>query len=197
MESIAQNKRFGDDKENNLFMFSLPSPDRPGKDLVSKLILRDVRVMKLLIKSLVDAPYCENLYRLGESEWSDSLKSDVVYAPLDHYRTSLPPVLIEIQNGINESFLARLIKYAVNIYEIYGQFPVILIIGIGRPLPRSIAEDAKVDVDRPYLWPFKLGFWKTQCFIMTKESLSRHLNQTPLPPLAAVGHFLTSQKWCA
>ncbi|KAI8388929.1 uncharacterized protein BYT42DRAFT_632278 [Radiomyces spectabilis] len=177
-------------------MFSLPLSDRPGSDLISKLILQDQRIMNIITKELIGKPYCENLYQLGQTEWSDSSKSDVVYVPLRQYQKSLPPILIEVQHGIDNSFLTRLMKYAISVYEVYGQEPLVFVIGVGRPVPHTIKDLLTEDEERPYLWPLKVGFWKTPFLIATTESLAKQLEKNLLPPLAAIALFFTAQKRC-
>ncbi|KAI9481512.1 MAG: hypothetical protein EXX96DRAFT_567011 [Benjaminiella poitrasii] len=49
--------------------------------------------------------------------WAIKTISDVLYLPTT---SNLPPVLVEIQNKVNEGFIKRAIKYSLSLEEEYG-----------------------------------------------------------------------------
>ncbi|KAI8329496.1 hypothetical protein BC941DRAFT_334196, partial [Chlamydoabsidia padenii] len=62
-------------------------------------------VVDLITKELLDAP--NGTYTLADGDWNNS-RCDVLY--ISNLPLSLPPVLIEVQNTINDLFLQRLVS---------------------------------------------------------------------------------------
>lgn len=80
---------------DNLALFTLPSDYRPGSDLMSKILLKDERLMNIVLKNVVGDHASSALYTLCRCEWANKTISDVLYLPTT---SNLPPVLVEIQN---------------------------------------------------------------------------------------------------
>ncbi|KAI8647617.1 hypothetical protein BD408DRAFT_325347, partial [Parasitella parasitica] len=56
------------------------------------------------------------LYLSASTEWSDGTKPDVLYVPID-VSDDQPPILIEIQNIVDQAFMIRLIQYCARVSE--------------------------------------------------------------------------------
>ncbi|KAI7858444.1 hypothetical protein BDC45DRAFT_554045 [Circinella umbellata] len=75
-----------------------------------------------MINTLLDIP--GNNYRIGNNEWSDGSRSDVVYEPV---QSSLPIVIIEIQHHVNADFMTRAVQYCVQAYKKTSRLPIIIV----------------------------------------------------------------------
>ncbi|ORE02485.1 hypothetical protein BCV72DRAFT_317792 [Rhizopus microsporus var. microsporus] len=73
----------------------------------------------------------DNLCYSAQTEWSDSSKSDVTCVPKSEVSDALPlPILIEIQNCVDQSFLSSLIRYCTHVYGRYKMLSVVLAIAV-------------------------------------------------------------------
>jgi hypothetical protein len=68
-----------------------------------------------------------NLYHSGSTEWTDDTRSDALYIPKTEVTDDLPPILIEVQNRVDQPFMTRLIHYCTLVYERYEILPVVLV----------------------------------------------------------------------
>ncbi|KAI7854334.1 hypothetical protein BDC45DRAFT_414252, partial [Circinella umbellata] len=66
---------------------------------ISRMVLKLQDVVDLVTKELLDAP--SDTYTLADGDWNNS-RCDVLY--MSNLPSSFPPVLIEIQNTINDLF---------------------------------------------------------------------------------------------
>ncbi|KAG2218850.1 hypothetical protein INT45_011274 [Circinella minor] len=129
---------YGQQMNGELLQFIIPAKHRPGTDKISKEILKDERIIDHIIKTVVGSRG-ENLYTTKESEWIDGKKADVVYAPVVKATDELPPILIEVQNTIDKSFVRRVIKYCGHLCDQYNIEPVVVILSI-HPIPSQISN---------------------------------------------------------
>ena len=81
---------------------TLPSDYCPGSDLMSKIMLKDERLVNIILKDVVGNHASSTLYTLGRYEWANKTVSDVLYLPTI---SDLPPALLKIQNKVNEDFI--------------------------------------------------------------------------------------------
>lgn len=116
--------------------------------------------------------------------------SDVLYLPTT---SDLPPVLVEIQNKVNEDFIGRAIKYCISLKEEYGVQPIMLIFSI-KGFANERLKSRFINTNNFYLDDVSCGFWAQKCQIISPNSIENHLLQTPLNPLVALEHFLSQQK---
>lgn len=112
---------------DSLALFTLPSDYCPGSDLMSKIMLKDERLMDTILKDVVGNHASSALYTLGRCEWVNKTISDVLYLPIT---SNLPPVLAEIQNKVSEHFIRRAIKHYLSLEEEYGVQPIMLVFSI-------------------------------------------------------------------
>jgi hypothetical protein len=158
---------------------------------MSRILLQDERIMNIVIKSLVGEHTSSSMYTLGRYQWTNKTISDVVYLPKTQ---AVPPILIEIQQKVDEHFLGRAIKYCLSLKEEYGVLPLMLIISIKGFSNEEIK--AKLITNNHYLDSINCDFWAEKCQILSSKSMENHLSQTPLNQLVALGHFLGQQKKC-
>jgi hypothetical protein len=99
-------------QDNELLTFKLPSTFLPGQDILSKRILKNQKVIDLIVNSLLNIP--AGTYGVASIERLNNTRSDTLYEPRLDIRRSLPPVLIEVQAVVDEKFMMRLIFYQAN-----------------------------------------------------------------------------------
>ncbi|KAI9487519.1 MAG: hypothetical protein EXX96DRAFT_553581 [Benjaminiella poitrasii] len=94
-------------------LFTLPKSMRPGSDLISKIAIKDPMVINIITKALLNV---ENDYHVGNSEWDNGMRSDVVLQPKSS-ASNLPPTIIEIQQTIDALFIKRVINYSLQAFK--------------------------------------------------------------------------------
>ncbi|KAG2233307.1 hypothetical protein BDF21DRAFT_466742 [Thamnidium elegans] len=75
---------------------------------MSKLILHNQEIINIVVTTLI-GPEGLNVYTSRPTDWPDGTKSDVLYAP-SVVSTSFPPMLVEIQHTIDQTFIDRLLN---------------------------------------------------------------------------------------
>ncbi|KAI8974080.1 hypothetical protein BDB01DRAFT_729348, partial [Pilobolus umbonatus] len=124
------------------------------------------------------------------TEWTNYTGSDVFYCPTNRAKTKeRPPVLIE-QYTANGVFSRRLIEYFRSKY---------LLIKASRVRTCTVTVyEFHVMVTIPYEMPFckrvHCQGWAQECYFISSATISDYLDQKPLHPLAALGHFFAEQK---
>ncbi|KAG2207752.1 hypothetical protein INT47_011872 [Mucor saturninus] len=68
-----------------------------------------------------------NDYLLGNCEWNDGTRSDLVLEPKSGH-SNLPPIILEIQHTGNLAFMKMAVNYRIQASNRYDIDPVILII---------------------------------------------------------------------
>lgn len=164
----------------------LPTNLTPGKDLMSKQIVQDARVLNHITEAITNT---ENDYFVSNYEWKDGTRSDVVLEPKSS-SMDLPPIIVEIQHTVNKQFMRRAVGYCLQANAKFDVEPVLLIICV-----RTLAEEIKVDtVDSrlPSIYSYFCKPWAAECLILCQDNLRQNLT-TPLNPLVALGLFLSSR----
>ncbi|ORE05095.1 hypothetical protein BCV72DRAFT_306708 [Rhizopus microsporus var. microsporus] len=64
----------------DLESFKLPLKWKPGADLMSKMLLSDPEIMRIIIHSLIDVDVPPDSYSVVPTKWADGSRSDMVYA---------------------------------------------------------------------------------------------------------------------
>lgn len=95
----------------------------PGNDLIAKRILADPKVMNIITQSLTGT---SNNYFIGNCEWSNGTRSDMVLEPKSPH-SGLPPLIVEVQHTVNLGFMKRAVSYCLQAYMRYDNEPTILI----------------------------------------------------------------------
>ncbi|KAI9494230.1 hypothetical protein BDB00DRAFT_787278 [Zychaea mexicana] len=160
---------------DQLLTFVLPDSLCPGNDQLSKAILKDQMTIDLITKSLLDTP--ANTYTTDDTEWPDRTRCDVLYVPKLAVQSSLPPVLIEVQQIVNNDFLRRAFRYAMNIIDKYDMRPVLLIFCVQGIQPASLREKLIKHPAKP--WSLKYPdhqLWTKDClfFSAKQPALANH-----------------------
>ncbi|KAI7871955.1 uncharacterized protein EV154DRAFT_556542 [Mucor mucedo] len=117
-------------------------------------------------------------------------KCEVLYAPSNPL-SSFPPILVEVQNKVDEKFLTRAIQYCTLTFERYNRLPIIVIFGIANATASLMRKTE--DSDFPFARQIQSIGWAERCLLLTSSILQVNQQEEILHPLQAVGHFLCSQ----
>jgi hypothetical protein len=105
-------------------------------------------------------------YTLGPYEWANKTISDVLYLPTT---SNLPPVLVEIQNKVNEDFIRRAIKSCLSLEKEYGVQPIILIFFI-KGFANERLKSRFTNTNNIYLDNLSCDFWAQNCQIISPNT---------------------------
>ncbi|KAI9247740.1 hypothetical protein BY458DRAFT_494491 [Sporodiniella umbellata] len=83
-----------------------------------------------VVKQICSPDYhCFDNYRVGDAEWSDGSRSDILYETLDK-SLKQPPVTVEVERTVDFNLMARVVHYCVMAYRRYQTFPVVFILAL-------------------------------------------------------------------
>ncbi|KAI9483767.1 MAG: hypothetical protein EXX96DRAFT_616733 [Benjaminiella poitrasii] len=102
-----------------------------------------------------------------------------------------PPILVEVQNKVDEKFLTRAIQYCTLTFERYNRLPIIVIFGIANATVFLMSKSE--DSDFPFARQIQSIGWAERCLLLTSSTLQANQQEETLHPLQAVGYFLCSQ----
>lgn len=153
---------------------------------MSKRIVQDAKVLSYITKAITST---ENDYFVGNCEWKNGTRSDVVLQ-LKSSSMDLPPIIVEIRHTVNKQFMRRAVGYCLQANSKFDVEPVLLVVCVGR-LSEEMKDDT-VDSRLPSIYSYFCKPWAVECFILCQDSLSQNLT-TPLNPLIALGLFLSSR----
>lgn len=126
-----------------------------------------------------------NNYFIGNCEWKDGTRSDMVLEPKNAL-SDLPPLIMEVQHTINKAFMKRAVNYCLQASTIYHNDPIILIICVEK-LNQDTHKHVKLS-KIPGVFSYFSQTWAEHCYIISEESIKDNLS-TPLNPLVALGSF--------
>ncbi|ORZ15956.1 hypothetical protein BCR42DRAFT_416209 [Absidia repens] len=179
---------------DDLLLFRLPLDQLPGQDKFSKAVLKQSTVIDLVTSELLGVP--PGTYITADTDWGDGCRSDVVYIPRLGIQKTLPPILVEIQATVNESFMQRMIRYCQNVLQVHDSYPLALVICIDKVTPSTLIEKFQyADDTKPWLSSLQsCDFWAKSCSLVSKSTLSRvDPDCDDLMPLQALSSFLIEQ----
>lgn len=104
--------------------------------------------------------------------------------------SSFPPILVEVQNKVDEKFLTCAIQCCTLTFERHNRLPIIVIFGIANATVFLMSKSE--DGDFPFARQIQSIGWAERCLLLASSTLQANQQET-LHPLQAVGHFLCSQ----
>lgn len=143
--------------EEDIDSWYLPFEMRCGTDLIAKLTLNNKTIINMIVHQLLGSDISNNAYISGSTEWADDKRSDAIYIPRNEVTGDLPPILVEVQNHVDQRFMLRLINYCVNVYERYEVLPVVLVFVVEK-FSNTIFEESFIDIS-----------------LFQKDKISRHI----------------------
>lgn len=77
-----------------------------------------------------------------------------------------PPIIIEVQNDVNEKNMGRATKYSALVYEKYEKHPVVLIVGVSS-VTAAINSILGPATSHPFSKEIPSLFWAKRCLLMS------------------------------
>lgn len=103
-------------------IITIPINRRPGTDVTSKNLLKNGTVKDIV--TIIVAGVNVDDYLVGDCEWPDGSRSDVVYTSKNN---TLSPIIIEVQHTVKLAFINRAIKYCTLAFKRHNTLPTIVI----------------------------------------------------------------------
>lgn len=124
-------------------------------------------------KLLIGADIPANSYTVGPIEWADGSRSGVVYTS---QTKSLPPILIETQYNIDQTFILRLINYSSNAFYRYKMLPIVLV-NATKSISSAAFKTEFTPSECELFLETSCKFWAKRCVVMTQEAVFNHLHK--------------------
>ncbi|KAI9271667.1 hypothetical protein BDA99DRAFT_569480 [Phascolomyces articulosus] len=177
---------------HHLDRLQIPYDYRPGSDSMSKAFVKDARIMNSIVTTVVGA-HAHNKYTTMDCEWIDG-RGDALFAPMIE-RADLPPIVVEIQNTVNISFIRRIMNYCWNAQVKFNVKPIAITFCV--KTIRSEIVDKFEDTDKEaFMKKLPCEFWARDYFMMTATTISNYVATTPMHPIVALEYVLTQQERC-
>ncbi|ORE06237.1 hypothetical protein BCV72DRAFT_256425 [Rhizopus microsporus var. microsporus] len=157
---------------DNTLYNALDTEDLYTFNSCSKVLLPTDDIKDIVISSVVGVDICSSAYYNGPTEQNDNKRTDITYYPQDNTK-DLVPVIVEIQKKMSHEFIARLMRYSLNVKRFCEK------------------NFAKRD-NEPY-HILSSSLWVKQVHIYNADSIAS-LIQVPMPKMIALVHFLTQQE---
>ncbi|ORX62725.1 hypothetical protein DM01DRAFT_1403177 [Hesseltinella vesiculosa] len=133
-------------------------------DMISKLILQEKQILNLIVQYLIGTE-AEDMYRTSPTEWFNGTRSDVLFTC--DADPSMPPILIEVQQVVDDTFMRRLIGYCVSLEKQYSMLPIVLVFPI-KSIRFEVLNRVRKQLQQP-LAPFA-----SLCLFLMRQDLSLH-----------------------
>lgn len=116
-----------------------------------------------------------------------------MYVPKNDVTDDFPPILIEIQNCVNQKFLTRLIRNCTHVYDRYNAFPVVLVFEVKGFSNVLFEQKFDVNPSRKFLLKMQSKCWAKSCYFVSSKSIQETIPQNPRDPIGAVEYYMSSQ----
>lgn len=126
-KSNSSNSKY---EEENADILLTALPVRPGTDLASKLLLNDPKMKNIIIEEVVGSRINGDVYHISSCDRHDGRKTDILYLPNCKPTNDLPPVIVEIQQKVDHLFLARAMRYCLDVFEETHIVPILVVFNI-------------------------------------------------------------------
>lgn len=127
-------------------------------------------------------------YRVGDAEWPNGSRSDVLYKPLDR-SLKQSPIILEVQRTADINFMARVARYCFMAYRRYQVLPILLVFA-----PENVSiptENMRVSNLNGAL-SLDCEYWASKGHLIRLENVPTLTNSTD--PFASVSNFLLQQQ---
>lgn len=135
-------------------------------------------------------------YITDNTEWSNGMRSDILYVPRLSISSSFPPVLIEVQKRVDQTFMARLITYSVNVFMRYKFYPIILIFCVDK-VSQAVMYTFEQSKTKANMFETICYNWAKNCYLISNQIIDPALNNKSsanMDPIVAIQYFLGSQQ---
>lgn len=133
---------------DELAIFKLSRSHQPGTDLIGKLIARHQSIVDMITTELLNAK--EGTYTGSNTAFADGIECDVLYVPQSSNSPSLPPIIIDVQHTVTQTFMARAAQYCLNVFHRSHVLPVLIIFCINKIESKALASQFTPKSDKPF-----------------------------------------------
>ncbi|KAL1928387.1 hypothetical protein VTP01DRAFT_2743 [Rhizomucor pusillus] len=149
-------------------------------------------IVFIIIVIIIKGEESYHSYSVGDSDWANNTKSDVLYIS-DLKSPRLPPILIEIQHTVSMEFMDRAIRYCLSVKQTHKMMPILLLICVHKLSGPKLASKLKPSDEFPYRKEMQCDIWVQKCLLLSSNTIESHVAMTNMHLLIAVGLFLTKQ----
>ncbi|ORE00723.1 hypothetical protein BCV72DRAFT_237442 [Rhizopus microsporus var. microsporus] len=169
---------------------------RPGTDLASKMLFYEAEIKEIVINEITDGKVNGIAYDIGQKEFKDGRKSDIVYGiPGGKHTMATPPALVEIQQIVDMKFMKRLTRYCLNIHDLTKVEPVVMIFVIQGFSSKAFMEENFNQPQNKSYYTSKKCLWAKTCRFYSLDSISANvMSENTMKPVVALTYFLCNQK---
>ncbi|CEJ01720.1 hypothetical protein RMCBS344292_15741 [Rhizopus microsporus] len=145
----------------------------------------------MIVHSLVDVDVPSNSYTVAQSEWADTKGVSILYASQITSNNKFIPILITIQEEVNQTTILKTIEQSTLVYEKFGILPTILITS-NKSSSRLKNEGEFSAIDYSFLMQCESKLWANECFLFFRDDLvNANMANTPTPALFTLCQFLS------
>ncbi|CEP13522.1 hypothetical protein [Parasitella parasitica] len=158
--------------------------ERPGTDKISKVILKHPFVKNIITVAILDVD--GDNYRVGDAEWPDGSRPDILYEPSDR-SLKQSPIIVEVQRTVDASFMTRAVHCCIIAYRRYQVLPILMVFA---PEQVSIpTENMRLSNVNGAL-SLNCEYWARKGYLIRLKNVSTLTSLTD--PFTAVSNFNTS-----
>ncbi|KAI9262232.1 hypothetical protein BDA99DRAFT_71157 [Phascolomyces articulosus] len=124
---------------------------------------------------MVKVPVDDNVidkYFSAKSEWKSGKRSDMVFITRQQ---SLPAIIVEIQNAVNNSFVLKLNEYCLNANDEYGRKPVSIVFSI-KNTTKTILKESPIQTSTFFARTLLSFPWTEECILLDAYTTKEHIN---------------------
>ncbi|KAG1037895.1 hypothetical protein G6F43_012766 [Rhizopus delemar] len=180
--------------EDEFDILSMILPLRPGSDLFSKNSFRYQCIKNIIITAVIGNGITGDAYSVGANEQHDGRRADMIYFPLKEFARDLAPVIVEIQNKVNHAFVARVIRYCLNIFDDVRALPALVVISIDGFSSKEFRDFAFDKSDGNSFYTHPCQSWAKQVQVYTADFIAKRIGSSPIDPMIALAHVLILQE---
>lgn len=172
-------REFLDQNDQKLCEFIVPTEYCPSIDLISKIVLTDVRIVNIIYTTIVKAE--KDSYVVEPLGFMQQNFGAVLYTP-HSFKTDLPPIVINTIETFEEKKFNQIIQQYISISEQYNTLPICVIIVV-QQLDEKIIEKSLQHHDLPLLREITCAFWAKQCILMPSNDIKLNKSKVRHHPL--------------
>ncbi|RCI00196.1 hypothetical protein CU097_015539 [Rhizopus azygosporus] len=114
----------------SLESFKLPLKWKPGADLMSKMLLSDPEIIRIIIHSFIDVYVPPESYSVAPTEWADTKGVYTLYTSQNTSNEKFIPILAAFQEEVNQATILETIERLTLVYKNFRILPTVLVISI-------------------------------------------------------------------
>ncbi|KAG1458283.1 hypothetical protein G6F56_006433 [Rhizopus delemar] len=175
-----------DENDQEFYSFVVPTEYHPGIDLISKVILTDVQVFKVITATIAKAS--KRSYVIEPLEITHKQFGAVLYIP-----HSLPLIVINTITTFEETKFNQIIQQSTNIFERYNTLPICVII-VAQQLDEKIIEQSSQHQELSFLREIPCAFWAKQCILVSSKNSRLNKGKLKHHPLLDIIIAITSNE---